>query len=116
MESNFNNREFEQYVKRNADQYRMIPSEKEWRGINNVLHTRGKWYGAGLTLLLLVTAVSVTWGMVSYPASKTPAPASSARPDSNEHPTSTTADQATWGSPLGKSSSNWLWLNKINEQ
>src|SRR5258708_3850938 len=114
MESNFNNREFEQYVKRNADQYRMIPSEKVWRGINNVLHTRRKWYGAGLTLLLLVTAVSVTWVMVSYPVSKTPAPVSSARPVSNANPTSTNADQATSGSPLGKSISNLLSLNKIN--
>jgi hypothetical protein len=70
MESNFNNREFEQYVKRNADQYRMIPSEKVWRGINNSLHTRRRWYGFGLSLLLMVTAVSVTWVMVSYPANK----------------------------------------------
>jgi hypothetical protein len=70
MESNFNNRDFEQYVKRNADQYRMIPSEKVWKGINNALHTRRRWYGIGLGLLLLLTAVSVTWVMVSYPVSK----------------------------------------------
>src|SRR5882672_11045693 len=70
MESNFNNREFEQYVKTNADQYRMIPSEKVWKGINNTLHTRRRWYGFGLSLLLMVTAVSVTWVMVSYPGNK----------------------------------------------
>jgi hypothetical protein len=70
MESNFDNREFEQYVKKNADQYRMIPSEKVWKGISNTLHTRRRWYGLGLTLLLLLTAVSVTWVMVSYPVSK----------------------------------------------
>src|SRR6185295_5088893 len=70
MESSFNNREFEQYVKVNADQYRMIPSEKVWKGINGTLHTRRKWYGFGLAFLLLLTGVSVTWVMVSYPASK----------------------------------------------
>jgi hypothetical protein len=70
MESSFNNREFEQYVKLNADQYRMIPSEKVWKGINSTLHTRRRWYGFGLAFLLLVTAVSVTWVMVIYPASK----------------------------------------------
>jgi hypothetical protein len=70
MESNFNNREFEQYVKDNADHYRMIPSEKVWKGINNTLHTRRKWYGLGLIMLLLLIGVSVTWVMVSYPNSK----------------------------------------------
>ena len=70
MESNFNNRDFEQTVKRNADQYRMIPSEKVWKGINNTLHTRRRWYGIGLTSLLLLTAVSVTWVMVTDPVSK----------------------------------------------
>jgi len=69
MESNFNNKEFEQYVKRNADQYRMIPSEKVWKGINGALHTRRRWYGLGLALLLLLTGGSVTWVMVSYPVS-----------------------------------------------
>jgi hypothetical protein len=63
MESNFNNKDFEQFVKQNADQYRMFPSEKVWDGINNTLHTRRRWYGIGLTLLLLTTGV-VTWVML----------------------------------------------------
>ncbi|MFI5131734.1 MAG: hypothetical protein ACHQFX_17150 [Chitinophagales bacterium] len=70
MESNFNNREFEQYIKSTADQYRMIPSERVWKGINNTLHTRRKWYGIGLALLLLSTGVSVTWVMLSNPSSR----------------------------------------------
>src|SRR5215813_9102766 len=70
MESNFNNREFEHYIKNNADQYRMIPSEKVWKSINSTLHTRMRLYVIGLGLLLLLTAVSVTWVMVSYPGSK----------------------------------------------
>jgi hypothetical protein len=70
MESNFRNRDFEEYIKENADQYRMFPSEKIWKNINSTLHTRRKWYGFGLSLLLLLTGTAVTWVMVSYPVSK----------------------------------------------
>ena len=64
MENNNNNRDFEQFVKQNADQYRMFPSEKVWNGIHNSLHTRRRWFGFGLTLLLLTTGV-VTWVMLA---------------------------------------------------
>jgi hypothetical protein len=70
MESNFRNRDFEQYVKQNADQYRMFPSEKVWKNIHGTLHTRRKWYGFGLALLLLSTVTAVTWVMISYPVSE----------------------------------------------
>jgi hypothetical protein len=69
MESNFNNKDFEQFVKQNADQYRMFPSEKVWDNINSTLHTRRRWYGIGLTLLLLTTGV-VTWVMLLSPSGK----------------------------------------------
>jgi len=52
MERNFNN-EFERFLKENADQYRMYPSAKVWSGIYNNLHTRRKWFGLGIMLLLL---------------------------------------------------------------
>ena len=51
MERNFNN-EFERFLKENADQYRMYPSAKVWNGIYNGLHTRRKWFGLGIILLL----------------------------------------------------------------
>lgn len=70
MERNYRNSEFEQYLKESADQYRMFPSDKVWKGIHNTLHTRRKWYGAGLALLLLLTGTAVTWVMVSYPVPK----------------------------------------------
>ncbi|MBC7874693.1 MAG: hypothetical protein H7Y01_11880 [Ferruginibacter sp.] len=63
MENKFNNGDFEQFVKQNADQYRMFPSDKVWKGIHNTLHTRNRWYGIGLALLLLTTGV-VTWVML----------------------------------------------------
>jgi hypothetical protein len=70
MEENFNNRDFERFVRENADQYRMFPSEKVWNGIDNALHTRRKWYGLGLALLLLLTGAGVSLVMITTPATK----------------------------------------------
>lgn len=67
MENKFNNRDFEQFVKQNADQYRMFPSGKVWNSIHNTLHTRRRWYGIGLALLLLTTG-TVTWVMLLNPS------------------------------------------------
>lgn len=64
MENRFNNRDFEQFIKNNADQYRMYPSERVWKGIHNNLHTRRRWYGIGLGFLIL-TAGMVTWVMTT---------------------------------------------------
>ena len=69
MEERYHNREFEQFIKKNADQYRMFPSEKVWNGIHNTLHTRRRWYGIGLAFLLLSTGV-VTWLMLPATAKK----------------------------------------------
>jgi hypothetical protein len=70
MESKYRNKDFEQYLKENADQYRMFPSDKVWKGVNNALHTRRKWYGFWLGFLLLLTGGAVTWVMTTYPSSK----------------------------------------------
>jgi hypothetical protein len=70
MERNFRNRDFEDFVQENADQYRMFPSDKVWNGVHNALHTRRKWYGVGLAFLLLLTGSAVTWVMTSYPVAK----------------------------------------------
>ena len=67
MESNYSNNDFEHYVKQNADQYRMFPSDKVWKSINNTLHTRRKWYGFWLGSLLLLTGAAVTWVMTTQP-------------------------------------------------
>jgi hypothetical protein len=67
MENRFYNRDFEDFVKRNADQYRMFPSEKVWKNIHHNLHTRRRWYAIGFTLLFL-TMGTVTWVMVGGPS------------------------------------------------
>lgn len=60
MEHNFDNRDFERFVRQNADQYRMFPSEKVWGEIHATLHTRKRrWYVIGLSLLF-ITTISVT--------------------------------------------------------
>jgi Outer membrane protein beta-barrel domain len=69
MENRSINRDFEQFVKQNADQYRMFPSEKVWKGIHNRIHTRRRWYGLALAFLLLSTG-AVTWVMLVNPSSK----------------------------------------------
>lgn len=60
MDRRYNNRDFEHFLKQNADQYRMFPSEKVWEGIHHTLHTRRRWYGIGLAFLLLSTATVTT--------------------------------------------------------
>lgn len=81
MENRFNNRDFEQFVKQNADQYRMFPSEKVWNGIHGTLHTRRRWYGIGIALLL-ITVTAVTFVMVNNPGkNQTIADAPITRPD-----------------------------------
>ncbi|MGH2564240.1 MAG: hypothetical protein ACRDE5_06990, partial [Ginsengibacter sp.] len=69
MQRNFDDKDFEQFVKQNADQYRMYPSEKVWKGIHSSIHTRRTWYGLGFILLILASVV-VTWVMVSSPQIK----------------------------------------------
>ena len=79
MERNFNN-EFERFLKENADQYRMYPSSKVWSGIYNALHTRRKWFGLGIILLLL------TGSLVTVLVTRSPKETglSTNRPVSNE--------------------------------
>ncbi len=71
MENRFNNRDFEQFVKQNADQYRMFPSEKVWSNIHSTLHVRRRWYGIGIALLL-ITVAAVTLVMLNHPDKKMP--------------------------------------------
>src|SRR5258708_3021021 len=52
MERGFYNEDFEQLIKQKADQYKMYPSDKVWKGIYRDLHTRRKWYWLGFVLFL----------------------------------------------------------------
>ncbi len=88
MESNFDNNDFERFLKQNADQYRMFPSENVWEGIHNSLHTRRRWHGLWLALLLLTTG-TVTWIMLTTPGSKKDSYIAARQPAPKKQTTST---------------------------
>jgi len=52
MERNFYNEEFEDLIRQKADQYKMYPSDKAWNNIHSSLHTRRKWFIAGMFTLI----------------------------------------------------------------
>jgi hypothetical protein len=62
MERQFNNGDFEKLLRDNANQYRMYPSEKVWKGIHSALHTRRRRYGltAAIVFLITVSVVSIS--------------------------------------------------------
>jgi hypothetical protein len=52
MERDFYNEDIEQLIKQKADQYKMYPSDKVWKGIQRSLHPRRKWYWFSFVLFL----------------------------------------------------------------
>jgi len=60
MERQFNNGDFEKLLRDNANQYRMYPSEKVWKGIHSTLHTRRRWYGLTAAIMFLLTGSLVS--------------------------------------------------------
>lgn len=68
MESNYNNENFERFLRESTDQYRMYASENVWKNIYSYLHTRRRWFGIGLILFLsagFVTTIMLTNSSVS---------------------------------------------------
>ena len=60
MERQYNNGDFEKLLRDNANQYRMYPSEKVWKGIHSALHTRRRWYGVTTAIMFLITSAVVS--------------------------------------------------------
>lgn len=71
MERQFNNGDFEKLLRDNANQYRMYPSEKVWKGIHSALHTRRRWYGLTAAILFLITGSVVSIFVFNDKAEKT---------------------------------------------
>ncbi|THU41446.1 hypothetical protein FAM09_04885 [Niastella caeni] len=55
MERGFYKEDIEELLKEKADQYKMYPSDKVWKGIHRSLHPNRKWYW--FSLLLFLSAV-----------------------------------------------------------
>lgn len=60
MEGKNNDREFEQFLKENADHHRLYPTEEVWHKIHARLHPSKRLPLTAL-LLLTITAGSITW-------------------------------------------------------
>jgi len=59
MERDFNTDDFELFLKQKADQHKLFPSDKVWRGINNSLHPGLKWIKIGGSLLVVTALVFI---------------------------------------------------------
>lgn len=71
MEGKNNDREFEQFLKENADNHRLYPSDEIWNKIHARLHPKKRWPLTAL-LLLAFTAGSITWLSNSERATASP--------------------------------------------
>jgi hypothetical protein len=56
MQRGLYNEDLEQLIKQKADQYKMYPSDKVWKGVYRSLHTRRKWYW--FSFVLFISAIS----------------------------------------------------------
>ena len=69
MERDFYTDEFEELIKLKADQYRMYPSDKVWKGIKRSLHSHKRRYWFGFALLLTgISYFGIDQLIVSPPA------------------------------------------------
>ena len=59
MERRFFMNDFEQSLKDQADQFKMIPSKRVWHGIYNDLHPGRRWPSVTMSLLLIFTLVVI---------------------------------------------------------
>ncbi len=59
MERNFYDNDFEEFLKKKADQYKMYPSERVWDNIYSSLHNRRRWLAFGFTVVFLASALFI---------------------------------------------------------
>jgi hypothetical protein len=59
MERRFSMNDFEQSLKEQADEFKMIPSKRVWHGIYNDLHPGRRWPSIAMSLALIFTLVVI---------------------------------------------------------
>lgn len=77
MKRNFFNENFEKFLKENADQYRMYPSEKVWKGVVKDLNKRRRWLGFTFGAFLLVASLFGYYVVENNSSVSTPASSNS---------------------------------------
>ena len=60
MDGKNNDREFEQFLRENADNHRLYPADSVWENIHARLHPKKRWPLTAI-LLLAFTTGSITW-------------------------------------------------------
>jgi hypothetical protein len=68
MEKSFYHNDFEEYLKEKADQYKMYPSERVWKGIDRSMRSYRKWYWTGFILLLSGISYFAITELISPPS------------------------------------------------
>ncbi|OQP46567.1 hypothetical protein [Niastella populi] len=104
MERGFYNEDIEELLKEKADQYKMYPSDKVWKGIHRSLHSNRKWYW--LSLVLFLSAVGyytfmefITPSTAGKPISGNNTPSPASKTENNESNNSTKAVIVPFGTP-----------------
>ena len=82
MERDFYTDEFEELIKQKADQYRMYPSDKVWKGIKRSLHSNKRRYWFGFAILLTgLSYFGIDQLIVSPPAKQVTKPSGTGTPE-----------------------------------
>lgn len=64
MKNNFTNEDFEKFIRQQADQLRMRPSDKVWSSISGEIHRKRRWFGLGIFLFLISTATVSSYFLI----------------------------------------------------
>ncbi|MEP7319155.1 MAG: hypothetical protein ABI921_10445, partial [Panacibacter sp.] len=59
MENRFYDNEFEKYLKEEADDYRMYPSDRVWRNIQQEIHGYRRWPALTIIAVFIISALVV---------------------------------------------------------
>jgi len=100
MERDLNNDDFELFLKQKADQHKLFPSDKVWRGINNSLHPGLKWIKIGGSVLL-VTALALFFQETDFRTASNPAAKSKFHKSSPGSVNSISAEHPAIKTPAG---------------
>lgn len=94
MERNFANSDFEDFLRQNADDLRMRPSEKVWQGISKDLHKRRRRIGWGLSAFFIAACTLGYFNLDQHPVVSKPVAAQNQQQDGTA-PSATRPNQPT---------------------